>query len=152
MPGVDDVSEHGLGPDEKLVYIAGPYTNGDWGSNISRAIEAAQAVLDLGHVPFVPHTMTGLWSINHDNDWIAFDLKWLEQCDAMIRLNGHSNGADSEVEFAEENGIDVFESVTEFHESVGTTESSRESIKATETQGYPGVDTDTTSGLLTGGK
>lgn len=118
MPGVKDVTEEGLKDDEKLVYIAGPYTNGSWGDNIRNAIDTAQFVYQMGDVPFVPHTMTATWSIVYNNDWISFDLKWLEVCDYLIRLDGYSEGADSEVEFAKENGIKVFNGVWEYLEYI----------------------------------
>jgi len=47
----------------KFVYIAGPYTQGEWGTNIRNAVQAAERVWQLGHVPFIPHTETALWSI-----------------------------------------------------------------------------------------
>lgn len=116
MPGLESVENEGLEDGELRVYIAGPYTNGDWGENIKLAIGAAQDVLESGHCPFLPHTMTGLWSILYWNKWIEFDLKWLEVCDALIRLPGDSPGADTEVKFAEQEGIEVYNSVNEFVE------------------------------------
>ena len=113
MPGLDSIEGEGVDEDEMLVYVAGPYSKGKWGSNQRRAIRAAQNVLKMGHVPFLPHTMTGLWSVLYDNAWIKFDLKWLEQCDAILRLPGESEGADTEVEFAKARGIYVFGSIDE---------------------------------------
>lgn len=119
MPGVDNPEEHGIEDGQLRVYIAGPYTGGDWGQNIMRAVNAAQLVYMMGHVPFIPHTMTALWSTHYDNDWIEYDLKWLEACDAMLRLSGESEGADSEEEFANINDIPVYHSIEEFTNEVG---------------------------------
>ena len=118
----ESMSEADLNENRKRVYIAGPYTHGDWGLNQRRAIQAAQEVLDRGHIPFIPHTMTATWSIVCGNNWIDFDLYWVEVCDALIRLPGKSNGSDTEVEFAKDNDIDVYMSVEEFVEEVDSLE------------------------------
>ena len=115
MPGLDDITGEGVQDDELLVYIAGPYTHGRWEDNIIQAIEIAQQIWMTGHTPFLPHTMTSLWSLLYPkNQWIRLDLKWLEQCDALIRIEGKSEGADTEVEFAEESGIPVYNTPHEF--------------------------------------
>ena len=114
MPGLTNPEEHGIEEGQLRVYIAGPYTHGKWGENQRRAIEAAQKVLEAGHIPFVPHTMTGIWSVMYSNEWIKFDLKWVEVCDALIRLPGKSNGSDTEVDFAAEMEIPIYYTVDEF--------------------------------------
>lgn len=99
------------------VYIAGPYTHGSWGENVRNAIEAAEAVWESGHVPFIPHTMTSLWSLLVDrtgHEWLEYDIEWLKKCDALIRISGYSEGSDTEVEFCENHGIPVYYSVEEF--------------------------------------
>jgi len=119
MPNCDiDVETGGKEPEQLRVYIAGPYTHGDWGTNQKNVIVAAQVVKDHGHIPFIPHTMTGLWSIMYDNDWLEFDLAWLEVCDAMVKLEGKSTGADLEEDFADLNDIEVYKGVQEFVENV----------------------------------
>lgn len=119
MPGLYSVEGEGVIDGELRVYIAGPYTSGRWGPNIEAAIDAAQDVYEAGHVPFVPHTMTALWSMKHMNDWITFDLKWVEVCDALVRIGGWSEGAQTEEEFAKENGIPVYHGVDDFIDEVG---------------------------------
>jgi len=113
MAGIN-LDEFELNENRKRVYIAGPYTHGDWGENQRNVIEAAQKVMNHGHVPFIPHTMTGLWSVMYSNNWIAFDLHWLKTCDAIVRLPGESEGADIEVAFAKQEGIKVYDSVERF--------------------------------------
>lgn len=93
----------------KRVYIAGPYT-GDEAANVRAAIEAAEFVRNAGHVPFVPHLMH-FWGLQHPRpygDWLAQCLVWLACCEAVLRLPGHSAGADVEVATAAKLGIPVF--------------------------------------------
>lgn len=97
------------------IYIAGPYTKGDTAKNVRRAIYAADYVTaTLGHVAFCPH-LTHFWHfvIPHDdiNFWYKYDLEWLRCCDAILRLDGESHGADREVELAIELGLPVYKSV-----------------------------------------
>lgn len=101
------------------VYIAGPYSGGDWGENVKRAVDAAEEVYQAGHDPFIPHTMTALWSMLYpkpDHEWLMFDLSWVDMCDALIRLEGESPGGDVEVKRAELKDIQTYMSVEEFLE------------------------------------
>lgn len=122
MPGLEEVrpTDHGVQEEERLVYVAGPYTHGDWGRNLARVITAGQAVYETDNIPFLPHCMTGLWSLHYDNEWIQFDLKWLDQCDALIRIPGKSSGSDTEVEFAKKKGIPVYMSLDAYLNDFGT--------------------------------
>lgn len=43
--------------------------------------------------------------------WIEMALEWLSRCDALIRMPGYSPGADTEVDFALNAGIPVFEEI-----------------------------------------
>ena len=100
------------------VYIAGPLTSsGNRLKNIDNALAAANAVLSLGFLPFVPH-LNWLWERRLPPrpgfDWVEeWDLCWLKQCDALVRLPGYSKGAAREVEFAQEHGIPVVGGVLE---------------------------------------
>jgi len=92
------------------VYIAGPYTIGDVTINIRAAITAAEQVIEAGGAPYVPH-LTHLWHVISPHEyayWLALDLAWLRICDCLIRLPGHSNGADMEVVQAQRCGLPVF--------------------------------------------
>jgi hypothetical protein len=102
------------------VYIAGPYTNGDVAINVRNAILAGQQVFEAGHYPFIPH-LTHFWHLICPapyEQWIAIDLEWLPDCQALIRLPGASSGADNEVQAALDRGISVYYSVEEFIEGV----------------------------------
>lgn len=107
----------------RRVYVAGPYTQGPWEYNIRDVVAAADTLYDAGHVPFVPHTMTTLWGLVNPRpkeQWIDFDLQWLDVCDALVRLDGDSEGADLEAEYARGAGIPVYSSVEEFLIDVGS--------------------------------
>ena len=97
------------------VYVAGPYAKPDPVINTRNAILAGEEIIKLGYLPFVPH-LTHLWHLvePHEPDfWYSYDLEWLECCDILLRLPGESWGADREVEFAKEHGIQVIFSITQ---------------------------------------
>lgn len=104
----------------KRVYIAGPYTKGDVVVNVHNAMDAAMAVLDAGHAPFVPHLchFLHMHSPRPYETWIAYDLEFLPACDVLIRLPGDSPGADGEVIAARQRGMPVYASVAEFLETL----------------------------------
>lgn len=92
------------------IYIAGPYSKGDVVLNVCEAVQVGDALLSLGHTPFIPH-MTYTWHmvIPHDIDyWYEYDMEWLKKCDAVYRIKGASVGADLEVQKALELGLPVF--------------------------------------------
>ena len=97
------------------IYIAAPYTKGDVVLNIRRVIQAADALVAMGHTPLIPH-LTHFWHLispkSHEF-WLSYDLELLDFCDALLRLDGESAGADKEVEYAEQHCIMVFHSVEE---------------------------------------
>ena len=97
------------------IYIAGPWsTSGEPGPNLHAAANAAAELLERGHFPFVPHTVWILHAVRPDvpiTKWIEWDLAWLQDCDALLRLPGKSRGADLEVALANEIGIPVYESI-----------------------------------------
>lgn len=92
------------------IYIAGPYTSGNQARNVRNAVYAASIVSNRGHEYYLPHT-------SHFEDmliprpyefWMKHDLAWLELCDALLRLEGPSQGADVEEARAKELGLPVF--------------------------------------------
>lgn len=98
----------------KRVYVAGPFTKGVCEQNVRAAILAGDRLLSAGLVPYVPH-LNFLWGMvcPHDyEEWLALDMAWLSQCDAILRIPGESPGAEREIAFAESRGIPVF-----YHES-----------------------------------
>ena len=92
------------------IFIAGPYTKGDVAQNVRAAIDAADRLIEAGHVPFVPH-LSHFQHLVHPRpyeDWIRLDKEWLKVCDAVVRLPGESPGADRETALARELKISVF--------------------------------------------
>ena len=93
----------------KRIYIAGPYSRGNVALNVSRAMRAADILLDAGHYPYCPH----LWHFQDsfyprtEGDWLKVDLIWLKRCQVVLRLPGRSAGADAETEYAHDFGIPV---------------------------------------------
>ena len=93
-----------------LIYIAGPFTNGDQIVNVRNACLIGDEILKLGHYPFVPH-LSALWhaiSPKGYRQWLEIDSVILAHCDALLRLPGESKGADLEVELAKILGIKIF--------------------------------------------
>ena len=92
------------------VYIASPYSTGDQAINVRRQIDAANELLNAGFIPFVP-LLTHFQHIVHPRsyeEWLDYDLELLIACDAVLRLDGQSNGADIEVKTATKHQIPVF--------------------------------------------
>lgn len=97
------------------VYIAGPYSKGVLAENIRAAVLAAEAVLELGGIPYIPH-LTHTWEMVRPHPyefWLEYDFHWLPLCHALYRIPGESPGADGEVSEAEALGIPVFYSLDE---------------------------------------
>jgi len=96
-----------------IVYIAAPFTKGDVGHNVNTAIQCAEALVNYGFTPYIPH-LNILWHIAapHTPDfWYHYDLEFLVMCDCLLRLKGESQGADNEVAFANQNGVKVYYSI-----------------------------------------
>ena len=94
----------------RLIFISGPYTNGDQAANVRAAIDAGDMVIARGDMPFVPHLFHSweLVSPKPYEHWLTLDLVMLARCDALLRLPGESPGADREVAHAFKLGVPVF--------------------------------------------
>lgn len=93
----------------KKIFISGPYS-GNTEENVNRAIGAGEFLREHGALPFIPH-LYHFWDENYQHDyeyWMEQCLEWLKICDAVLRLDGESSGADREVELANRLGIPVF--------------------------------------------
>ena len=94
-----------------LVYVAGPlHTSGIELENVRRALQVAERIVAIGHVPFVPH-LTSFWHLvfPHERDyWLQLDNAVLSRCDMIYRMRGESHGADAEVELAKTMGMRVY--------------------------------------------
>ena len=117
MEDVQAGEQGGVGEMIKYVYIAGPLSSsGNYLENVRQAVVAAEKLLEMGFVPFVPH-LSALWQLISPHDeheyWLPMDLAWIDRCDAVLRLPGESKGADAETEHALAQGKPVFGSIEE---------------------------------------
>jgi len=81
-----------------VIYIAGPYTNGDPVLNTRKAVEAADKLHQMGYIPIIPH-LSMLWHTISPKDydwWMEYDYELMDLCDGVVRLPGVSEGADLE--------------------------------------------------------
>ena len=102
-------------PKPMLIYIAAPYSLGDVVSNVRFACEVGDKILAKGHIPFIPH-LSHFWhylSPKSYEEWLRIDQAFIPRCDALLRMNGISKGADLEVKQAKECGIPVFYDIKE---------------------------------------
>lgn len=112
-----------------LILIAGPYRSGTNDNpelikqNLDRLEAMALPIFRKGHVP-----MIGEWvalPLMHlagskalgDEVWdeIQYPVahRLLEKCDAVLRIEGASKGADNDVKIAKERGLHIFYSLDE---------------------------------------
>ncbi len=85
------------------IFIAGPLaTRGERMQNVLKALTLAEQIIDLGHIPFVPH-LYHYWDLYYPQPrkyWLSLDFAWLRRCDGLFRMEGESPGADAEVTLA----------------------------------------------------
>lgn len=107
-----------------MILIAGPYRGGTndnpelMKKNLARLESVALPIFRMGHIP-----MIGEWvalplahlagsSRPGDDAWneIQYPVahRLLEKCDAVLRLEGASTGADQDVRLAKERGLPVY--------------------------------------------
>ena len=102
-----------------LVYLATPYTLGDVGQNINNAIKLAEQVVEAGHTPYIP-VWTHFWHIASPHPWeywMKIDEVIMLRCDCVLRSDGESNGADIEIERAQQSGMPVYFSIKKLKEN-----------------------------------
>ena len=101
------------------IYIASPYSIGDPLENVRRQIDACEELSNLGHLPIWPLS-SHYWHEIYQHDWqfwMKMDMQLLALCDAVLRLNGESVGADCEVDEANRLGITVYYNINDIKES-----------------------------------
>ncbi|MFB6610716.1 DUF4406 domain-containing protein [Agromyces sp. NPDC056379] len=120
-----------------LILIAGPYRSGTDGDpariarNLERLEEASWPIYERGHVPMIGEWValpilrvgstdaSGPEASPDDAAPIEGDVMYttahrlLQHCDAVLRLEGASHGADQDVRIAEARGIPVYRSIDE---------------------------------------
>ena len=108
------------------IYVAGPYTGsteGEVWEHVTSAIDAGIAIYTRGHYPYVPHLTHFVEERSRQvgaglrwEDYLHWDHAWLGHCDALLYL-GSSRGADLELSWAEELGLEIFRSIDEIPQS-----------------------------------
>ncbi len=107
-----------------LILIAGPYrggTNDDpilMKKNLDRLQSVALPLFRLGHVPMIGEwvalPLLELAGSKQPGDKAWQEIQYpvahrlLEKCDAVLRLEGESKGADEDVRIAKERGLQVY--------------------------------------------
>jgi nucleoside 2-deoxyribosyltransferase len=92
------------------VYIASPFTKGDKVENVNKQIEVASILIDHGACviwPLASHFINKKFPKSYET-WMQQDFELLGCCDVLLRLDGESEGADREVNYAIANNIDCF--------------------------------------------
>jgi hypothetical protein len=95
----------------KRIYCAAPYTKGDVGANVKRAIDVSDELANAGFAVFCP-LLTHFWHLLHPHSWdfwMKQDLVWLEQCQALVYVNGPSKGVEMEIAHARMHNIPIYE-------------------------------------------
>lgn len=112
-----------------MILIAGPYRSGTNDDpiliekNLERLEAVALPLLQKGHLPMIGEwvalplmKLAGSKEIG-DEVWdeIQYPIahKLLEKCDAVLRIEGASRGADMDVKIAKERGLPVYYSIDE---------------------------------------
>lgn len=92
-----------------LCYVAGPITGNPFGC-VRQAADAFVVLRSMGFIPFLPQlsVIQEMVSPLPYEEWLAYDFELIARCDALVRLDGESLGADREVIHALENGVPVF--------------------------------------------
>ncbi len=116
-----------------LILIAGPYRSGtnddpDLIEKNMKNLEAhALPIFEKGHVPMVGEwvalPLMELAGCSHVGDDVWDKIQYpvahrlLEKCDAVLRIEGDSKGADQDVAIAKDKGLPVYYSVEEIPDS-----------------------------------
>jgi hypothetical protein len=105
------------------IMIAGPYRSGSsdpavWAENVRRLNAAAYAVFLKGHLPIIGVNLAlpvieSAGPESYSRIMQPLSLRLAERCDAILRIEGVSRGADEEVETFRARGLPVFRSVAE---------------------------------------
>ena len=105
------------------IMIAGPYRSGSsdpaaWADNLQKLNAAAYAVFQKGHVPIIGVNLAlpvieAAGQASYARIMQPLSLSLADRCDAILRIDGVSRGADEEVETFRARRLPVFRSVDE---------------------------------------
>jgi hypothetical protein len=109
--------------------IAGPYSSGaktqaDREANLLTLNRAAYEVFRRGHIPIIGVNLAlpiiqAAGPQIYDMVMMPLSLALADRCDAILRIEGLSSGADDEVERVRAHGGRVYHSVAEIPEAAG---------------------------------
>ncbi|MCC6615618.1 MAG: DUF4406 domain-containing protein [Anaerolineae bacterium] len=107
-----------------MILIAGPYRSGTgddpdkMAANLRRLEEASYPIFQAGHIPMIGEWVAlPVWNTAggsaigdrlYDSIFHPTAGRLIEHCDAILRLEGESTGADNDVRLANERGIPVY--------------------------------------------
>ena len=110
-------------PGPLWVMISGPYTTGaktraDRERNLAAMNRAAYEVFRRGHIPIIGVNLAlpiiaASGTDTFDEVMMPLSLAMADRCDAVLRLEGASAGADEEVERIQSRGGKVYDAVEE---------------------------------------
>ncbi len=97
----------------EFIYVAGPMSRGDLVQHIRGAVFVADQIYAAGGQAFLPQlsVLYQLVSPRSYEEWMTTDFRWIDRCDAVLRLEGESLGADREMKYAKQIGRRIFNNV-----------------------------------------
>ena len=111
------------------IMVAGPYRSGStdpavWTENLRKLNLSAAAIFEKGHVPIIGVNMAlpvieTAGQETYERIMMPLSLRLTERCDAVLRIEGVSKGADLEVDRFRARGLRVFQSIDEIPDSRG---------------------------------
>lgn len=106
---------------DTLVFVSGPYERGDTIINVREALTYGDAVAKLGVTPIIPH-LFHFWHFLYPHSssfWMEMDIHLLRNCHILLRIPGHSPGADRECAVAEQLDIDIVKNIIDLELLIG---------------------------------
>lgn len=100
------------------IMIAGPFRQGStdtelWEQNLSKLNEAAYLIFLKGHTPIIGVNLALpiikiAGTAAYEQIMMPLSMALAEKCDAVLRLDGFSVGADEEVSLFESKGLPIY--------------------------------------------
>lgn len=121
--------ETAIPPNPMIILVAGPYRSGTgddparMASNLRRLEEAALPLFRAGHIPLIGEWLAlplmQVAGSTHVGDAVYEEIAYpvahrlLPRCDAVLRIEGESKGADLDVKIATERGLPVYRRIAD---------------------------------------
>lgn len=104
-----------------VVYIACPMTKGGFTNNVRNCLRIAQELKVKGYSPIAP-VLTWFWDMLYPEklqDWLQYDFGLIAVSDCVLRLQGESDGADAELDYAVRNDVPIYLTMCELYADLG---------------------------------